>query len=136
VLVLGTENGCRDAGPVAPDARGTGDHRVRSAQAKTGGTEGTGNHEVGIIEDCWFSCGCGGRVELGWVSCDGGSYHVIYYNNNTTAALPSLPSPPPPPPLPRNDSGGGGSGGVELLNFTARVNRPRNIILYVKYARV
>jgi len=48
VLVLGTENGCRDAGPVALDARGTGDHRVSSAQAETGGTEGTGNHEVGI----------------------------------------------------------------------------------------
>lgn len=50
MLVLGTENGRRDAGPVAPDARGTGDHRVRGAQAETGGTEGTGNYEVGVYD--------------------------------------------------------------------------------------
>jgi len=47
VLVLGTENGRRDAGPVAPDDRGTGDHRVRGAQAEAGGAEGTGDNEVG-----------------------------------------------------------------------------------------
>jgi len=57
----------------------------------------------------------------------------------TAVTTTTMSPPPPPPPLPRNDSGGGGgggSGGVELLNFTARVNRPRNIILYVKYSRV
>lgn len=68
------------------------------------------------------------------------SNNILYYNNNAAAAaaaaaLPSLLLPPPSPPPPPLSVRGGGGGGVELLNFTARANRPRNIISHTRCTR-